>query len=320
MNRFVTILTTLALLMGLATPVFATETTQPTQAMEETASRPENACGENLTWSYASGKLTITGSGDMDSFSGGAPWDSYASSVYILELTGSVTSVGTGAFRGFSNLTDIDFGNSLREIGEDAFRDCTSITGISLPKTFRLFGPGCFQGCTGLEEVHCAGGMPSFRSNCLWNGGHITVFCPDDNIWSEKYVGELETNFHGRLEVLTESGKDVYAWPEETQPLTEATETPTQAPTEAPTEPVTVPTTAPTEVPTVPTTEAQTEPTTVPTEQTEVPAAPTEPASSQQEPLSGAIVAVFLLSGTLSLLLIGMLIFKGSRHRGKYGK
>lgn len=314
MKRFLSILFACVLLLSFAMPVFATETTG------ENTARPENACGEDLTWSYSGGKLTISGTGDMDDFSDGAPWDDLSGSVTALELTGSVTSIGAGAFQGFSKLTDIDFGNALREIGENAFRDCTSISSISLPKSFRLFGPGCFQGCTALEEVHCAGGMPSFRMNCLWNGGHIYIFCPDDNIWSEKYVGELETNFHGRLEVLTESGQDVYVWPEETEETTEPSEEPTQPSTEAPTEAATIPSTAPTEAPTLPSVAPETEAPTLPTVQTEATVAPTEPEETPREPLSGAIVAVFLLSGTLSLLLIGMLIFRGSQRGGKYGK
>lgn len=314
MKRFLSILFACVILLSLATPVFATETTG------ETSPQPENACGESLAWSYSGGKLTISGTGEMDDFSDGAPWDDLSGSVTTLELEGSVTTIGAGAFQGFSQLTDIDFGSALREIGENAFRDCTGISTISLPKSFRLFGPSCFQGCTALEEVHCAGGMPSFRMNCLWNGGHIYIFCPDDNIWSEKYVGELETNFHGRLEVMTESGEDVYVWPEETTETTEATEEPTQPATEAPTEAATIPTTASTEAPTVPTTVPETEAPTVPTTEPEATTVPTEPTETPSEPLSGAIVAVFLLSGTLSLLLIGTLIFRGSQRHGKYGK
>lgn len=319
MKRLITMLVACLLLGNMALSGFAEEIAETVQeTTQETVSRPANACGENLTWNYASGKLTITGSGDMDDCSAGAPWDAYADSIYILELSGGVTSIGAGAFAGYANLTDIDFGGALREIGENAFRGCKSIATISLPKTFRLFGSSCFQDCTNLMEVHCAGGMPSFRSNCLWNGSHITVFCPDDNVWALKYVQELETNFGGRLEVLTEGGKDVYAWPEET------TE-PTQAPTEAATQP----TQAPTEAPTVPT-EAVTMPavtapaTTAPEEAVEtVPPQPSETqteAETRREPISGILVGTFLLSGTLSLLLIGMLIFKGSQRGGKYGK
>lgn len=312
MKRFVTLLAACLLLVHLAIPGFATEET------EETTSRPANACGENLTWSYSGGTLTITGTGDMEDYPAGAPWDDYAGSITEIVLTGGVTKVGSDAFSGFTALKEVDFGDSLREIGENAFRGCTGLTSVSLPKSFRLFGPSCFQDCTNLEEVHCAGGMPSFRSNCLWNGSHITVFCPDDNVWSVKYVEELETNFGGRLEVLTESGKDVYTWPDETTVPTEpATQPATQPATEAPT------------VPTVPQTQPPvTEPaTTAPEETTEATSAPTQPPqtealedSDQREPISGILVGTCILSGTLSLLLIGMLVFRASQKGGKYGK
>lgn len=305
------------LLLSLSLPCFATEETEETM---ETVTRSADACGDDLTWSYSGGTLTITGTGDMDDCTAGAPWDSYAGSIAKVVLTGSVTSVGSGAFSGFTALTEVDLGASLREIGENAFRGCTGLTSLSLPKTFRLFGPSCFQDCTNLLEVHCAGGMPSFRSNCLWNGSHITVYCPDDNVWALKYVEELETNFGGRLEVLTESGKDVYTWPDETTPETSPPTTQaTQPPTEAPAQPTTVPTQAPTQ-PTV------TQPETTAPRETQVQPepAPTETlsqeAAQQREPVSGILVGTFLLSGTLSLLLIGALIFKGSRSGGKYRK
>lgn len=313
MKRFVTLLAACLLLAHLAIPGFATEET------EETSSRLANACGENLTWSYSGGTLTITGTGDMEDYPAGAPWDDYAGSITEIVLTGGVTKVGSDAFSGFTALKTVDFGDSLREIGENAFRGCTGLTSVSLPRTFRLFGPSCFQDCTNLEEVHCAGGMPSFRSNCLWNGSHITVFCPDDNVWSVKYVEELETNFGGRLEVLTESGKDVYTWPEETTAPTEPATQPVTEPATQPTQPETQP--VETTQPTVP---AVTQPETTapqePAETTRETELPTQPVEEPREPISGILVGTCILSGTLSLLLIGMLVFRASQKGGKYGK
>lgn len=315
MKRLFAVFVAVLLLLNLSVPGFATEET------EETAARSADACGDDLTWSYSGGTLTISGSGDMDDCTAGAPWDTHAGNITKVVLNGSVTGIGAGAFSGFTALTEVDFGTSLREIGENAFRGCTGLTTVSLPKTFRLFGPSCFQDCTNLLEVHCAGGMPSFRSNCLWNGSHITVFCPDDNIWGLKYVEELETNFGGRLEVLTESGKDVYVWPDE---ATTPTQAPTVAPTEAPTQPATVATQPPTEAPTAATqAPPQTQPeATRPVEATEptAPAQTQSPAEGQRQPISGILVGTFILSGTLSLLLIGALIFRGSRSGGKYRK
>lgn len=317
MKRIVCLIAAAVLLLSMAAVGYTaeTETTAPTQPP-----RPANACGEDLTWVYADGVLTISGTGDMDDLSAGAPWDGYVTSIQKVVLSGGVTSVGAGAFDGYTNLTAVDFGSSLRQIGERAFQGCTGLTEISLPATFRLFGASCFEGSSNLTKVHCAGSMPSFRSNCLWNGNHITVYCPDNNRWAESYVGELETNFHGRLEVLTESGQDVYVWPEET---TTSTESPTEAPTEATTVPTTQPVTEPTEAATQPATEATSAPTTEatlpPVETSAEPTIPTteQPAEPEQESgaISGILVGVFILSGTLSLALIGMLIFKGKDGR-----
>lgn len=313
MKRIVCLIAAAVLLLSLTAVGYAaeTETTAPTQPP-----RAANACGEDLTWAYDNGVLTISGTGDMDDLSDGAPWDGYMTDIRKVVLSAGVTSVGARAFDGYPNLAEVDFGTSLREIGESAFQGCTALTEISLPATFRLFGASCFEGSTNLTKVHCAGSMPSFRGNCLWNGNHITVYCPDNNRWSERYVGELETNFHGRLEVLTESGQDVYVWPEETT-------APTETPTETPTVPVTEPVTEPTEATTQPATEATTVPTTEatlpPVETTREPTVPqtTQPVQPEGETgtVSGILVGVFILSGTLSLALIGMLIFKGKDGR-----
>lgn len=297
MKRLFCAVFSLALLLNLAAGAAATEV--------------DKTCGEDLIWAYEDGVLTISGSGDMDDLSGGIPWEGL--SIRKVVLTGGVTSVGAGAFFGSTGLTEVDFGDSLREIGENAFRNCTGLTTISLPATFRLFGASSFEGCTGLTTIHCAGGMPSFRSNCLWNYGKITIYCPDNAPWSESYVGELETNFNGRLEVLTESGVDIYVWPEE------ETTAPTEMPTEAPTVPTTEPTTVPTQEPTVATTVPATQPATEEGTQPVPATVPetTAPASAElrDTTLSGVVVGVFILSGALSLILIGLLIFKGKgRH------
>lgn len=304
------------LLTMLAPAAYATETTETTEATEAVteAPKPSDSCGENLTWSFSGGTLTVTGSGAMDDFTDGAPWDAHSGSIQKVVLSGGVTTVGAGAFDGCSSLTAIDFGSSLKEIGAEAFKSCEGLTTISLPSTFRRFGASCFEGCTNLTTVYCAGSMPSFNSNCLWNGNYITVYCPTNNPWPQQYVEELETNFHGRLEILTSDGTDLYVYE-----TTEATNAPT---TEPETEPTTVPTTEPATEPTVETTVPETE---APTEVTEENTAPTEETAEETEEaeeegkksVSGILIGVFILSGTLSLVLIGALVFRG-RRGGRY--
>ena len=209
MKRFTICIAAVCLLLTLFAPAaFAAET--------EGEDGADNRCGENLSWTLDGSTLTISGIGNMDDFPDGAPWADSRESIHTVILSGGVTSVGAGAFTGYQNLTAVDFGSSLKEIGEKAFQSCEGLTKISLPASFRRFGPSCFEGCTNLTEVYCDGGMPSFNANCLWNGGTITIYCPVNNVWPEQYVEELETNFHGRLQVLTADGSDPFRFDTET--------------------------------------------------------------------------------------------------------
>lgn len=334
MKKMILFLTALCLcvsllpLSALATEATG-ETTAPTESTNE-PTRPADSCGEGLTWSYKDGVLTVSGSGAMDDYAGGnAPWEEYRGSITTVVFTGGVTYVGAEAFRDYNSLIAVDFGGAMHTIGERAFQYCEGLTAIHLPASFRRFSSESFEGCTGLTEVWCAGGMPSFNFNCLWNYSSITVYCPVSNPWPESAVEELETNFGGRLQVLAADGEDIFDFG------TDETEATTQAPTEPATEPTTQPTTEPTEPPT---TEAPTEETTQPTEVTQETEAPTqetteateeetEPtteATEETEPVDPETLAgkswigVVIVAGVLTLLVVGALIFRASSRGGKY--
>lgn len=312
MKRLTIYLLLACMLFSVIPAAYAQETTD---AATETAEpvREADQCGENLFWSYADGVLTVSGTGAMDDMTGGAPWAQHADSITAVVLTGGVTTVGAEAFRGCSGITSIDFGSALNLIDTRAFQNCTGITSIHLPATFKRFGQECFQGCSSLKEVHCAGGMPSFNSNCLWTGDTITVYCPANNVWPESYVQELETNFGGRLQILTSDGEDPFDFTEATEPATESATEPTTEPTEPETEPVTEETIPPTTEETVPpTTEDATEPATEePTAQTEAAA---QPEAERTGSAAGVAIVVMLLSG----LGIGAIVFY--LKTGKGGK
>ncbi len=321
-----------ALLIGscmLPMAAFATETEGTTAPTESTTAptRPKDACGDGLTWSFRDGVLTVSGSGAMDDYSGSTPWDDHKQEITTVVFTGGVTYVGAYAFRDCNKLVAIDFGGSMHTIGERAFQSCEGLTVIHLPATFRRFASESFEGCTALTEVYCAGGMPSFNFNCLWNYSSITVYCPVNNPWPASAVQELETNFGGRLQVLSADGEDIFDFDTE-EPAQETTE-PTTAPT---TEPATEPATEPSTVPTTePVTESTTEAATETTEETEAATEATTEASEEpatepavtepQEPegLAGkSWIAVLIIAGVLTFLVGGALIFRASRRGGKY--
>ena len=314
MKRLFLIVLMLSLLLSIVPAAFAEETTETTQAVETTEAtqyKDPTICGENLTWSYNGGTLTVTGTGAMDDMSGGAPWAAHKDEITTVILSGGVTTVGAEAFKDCGGITAIDFGESLREIGTRAFQNCDGLKKIYLPASFKKFGEECFSGCDNLTEVYCQGGMPSFKANCLWNGNTVIVYCPTNNVWPETYVQELERNFGGRLQIFTADGEDPFDFTEPTEVTEAPTTVPTTEPEETETQPVTEETTVPTtEAATVPTTEAEET-----VETTEV--VPTQPDRER----TGSAIGMAIVVMVLSALGLGALIFGRKRSRGgKYSR
>lgn len=311
MKRMTAMLALLGLLLTLL-PLGAAATQTETTAAEDLGREP-GQCGEHLTWSYDSGTLTISGSGEMDDFpDGDAPWLEYKDSIEKLVFSGGVTSVGECAFMDYDSIREVDFGSSMHTIQYRAFYSCDGLTTFTLPDTFRKFGEECFMKCTSLREVRCLGGMPSFKASCLWDCP-VSVFYPTTNPWPAEYVTPLFQSYQGKLQIFMGNGIEE-ADTEVTQPAE------TQPPETQP--PQTVPET------TVPeTTAAETEPVTETTEQTEaVTEEPATEATEATEPewihetqpvqeekkqgFNGLVIGLFLITGTLSLVLIGALLFR----------
>ena len=331
MKKLITMMLAICLALSLAPMAFATETVTETTAPAETEAtettaptREEDQCGEDLRWKFEDGTLTVSGTGEMDDYQEtAAPWAEYKDEVEKLVLSG-VTYIGAEAFRDFDNLKEIDFGYHIKEIGYRAFYGCDGLEMLDLPMSFKIFGEESLRACKNLKDIHCDGGFPSFRLNCLWES-YVTIYFPADRPWPVSLIQELEEAFHGRIEFIASDGTDPYvpteateATEETTVPVTEApTEMPTEAPTEAPTQPP-VETTAPV----VEETQAESLPATEPEQETQpevTEPAPSEPEKSEKsrDILKLAIVGVSAaLVITVAATLI--LIFRGSGKRGRY--
>ena len=84
----------------------------------------------------------------------------------------SVTSLGTGCFKGCSDLTSVTIPSSVTSLGYHCFSDCRGLTSITIPSsvtslgTFR--GGTCFYGCSGLETVYFKGKVPEYTlQSCI---------------------------------------------------------------------------------------------------------------------------------------------------------
>ena len=325
MQRIILIILALVMLLSVIAPaVMATDATETTEAVV----RGEYECGDDLTWSFDDGVLTVTGSGEMDDYEQEAPWAAHREEITKVVLEG-VAYVGANAFNDYDELVEVDFGTELYELGTRAFYSCEGLTEVSLPKSFKIFGEEAFNTCSNLKKIHCAGVFPSFRQNCLW-GVYANIYYPAAAPWSLDLIGQLEEAFHGRIQFLSSDGTDHYT-PTEAAEATEATEEVTEETTEETTEATTEPTVETTqettEAATAATTEAATEAVTVPATQAAEETLPeatdeTAPAEEPEPPAGGkGWIGLVIVGGVLALLALGGLAFGGKKHRsGKFSK
>ena len=126
-------------------------TVAETYASQEAANSASGTCGENATWTYADGVLTISGSGWMSGTAyGNNPWKDYNNSIVSAVVEEGITAISSYAFCGCNKLTSASLPNTLREIGYGAFYDCTSLTEIVIPDTVTSMRGSCFYGCNAL--------------------------------------------------------------------------------------------------------------------------------------------------------------------------
>ena len=115
-------------------------------------------CGENVTYSFveSTGTLTISGTGDMYSYSNdpNRPWHNYRTSIKKVEIDNGVTSIGYHAFDGCTGLTSVTIPNSVTSIGDYAFYNCNRLTSVTIPNSVTSIGSYAFYGCSGFKRHH----------------------------------------------------------------------------------------------------------------------------------------------------------------------
>jgi len=149
-------------------------------------------CGENLTWNFADGVLTISGTGDMYNYDENAPWQPLANDIQKVVIHEGVTSIGDCAIYCCFNLTEVSIpstlttigmmglagcpamGNvnlpeGLTSIGAGAFVECQSITELVIPGTVTEIGYGAFIGCIGLSEITFQGNAPAIDEDVFYD-------------------------------------------------------------------------------------------------------------------------------------------------------
>ncbi len=120
----------------------------------------DNSCGNNAFWSFdgETGTLTITGTGPM-STNQNTPWNDLKEEILSVVIEEGITTVGSSAFRGCTNLKTVSLPESLTAIEYGAFHSCTSLESIAFPEGLTRFGEFTFSGCKSLKRIVIPSGV-----------------------------------------------------------------------------------------------------------------------------------------------------------------
>ena len=94
-----------------------------------------NLCGEDVVWFLdENGKLTISGTGEMDNFvsPNNVPWHSARDLIKSVAIDDGIISIGAYAFYNCTALESVCLPESLTFIGQDAFFGCESVQNVYL--------------------------------------------------------------------------------------------------------------------------------------------------------------------------------------------
>lgn len=126
-------------------------------------------CGESLTWNLDEiGILTISGTGDMYDYSEEpAPWSEYSDIITSITIDYGVTSIGTSAFTGCSNVQQINIPDSVEYIDPYAFSCCKGLHTVQLPASLTLISEELFAECDNLRNLSIPGSVTEIGANAF---------------------------------------------------------------------------------------------------------------------------------------------------------
>ena len=208
-----------------------------------TASADSGTCGENCTWSFEGGKLTISGTGEMEQYhskyvgyyTSDAPWISHRNQITSIEigegitnvsdyaffgvqassvsLPETVTSLGANSFNGNKKMQTIDLPSGLTSIGEGAFRSATGLTDITIPEGVTTLPKQLFHGATNLTNVTIGSNVTTIENDVFRTTNLTSINIPE----TLKSVGDYAFAFTNLSEgdlsntVITKIGQYAFA-------------------------------------------------------------------------------------------------------------
>ena len=228
-----------SMLPASAVTAFA-ETTATAVVAENSNTETSGTCGatknDHVQWNYASGVLSITGTGAMANFkmptdkNPGAvarPWESLVDEITEVKISEGITSIGDNAFRGFTALTTANIPASISKLGDHIFRSDAALKNVTWAPGFQAptettdtdsnyqtytgaYVPtSMFDGCTSLGEgVELSSWLPKSFTGIGCAAFRGTAFTVDFEKWDNlTYIGAYAFASMQNLKSFTLSDK-----------------------------------------------------------------------------------------------------------------
>lgn len=181
---FLAIVMAITMLSTFALSSVALDVNLPMDPFPDKDTYVSGSCGTGLRWKliFASGELTISGSGNMTDFEDASdvPWYNHRTSIKKVIIKRSVAGIGKYAFSDCSYLASVKFeGNRVTRIGEKAFYNCETLSGVTIPSSVTDIADHAFSNCSSLKTIVYCGTETQWNSilkGAEWaNGSDYTL-------------------------------------------------------------------------------------------------------------------------------------------------
>ena len=230
-----------SMLPASAVTAFA-ETPASAVVAENSNTKTSGTCGatksDDVHWNYASGVLTISGTGAMANFkmptdtnpkadAVARPWESLIDEITEVKISEGITSIGDNAFHGFTALTTANIPASISKLGDHIFRSDAALKNVTWAPGFQAptetidtdsthqiytgaYVPtSMFDGCTSLGKgVELSAWLPSSFKGIGCAAFRGTAFTVDFEKWDNlTYIGAYAFASMQNLKSFTLSDK-----------------------------------------------------------------------------------------------------------------
>lgn len=152
-----------------------------------------NKCGDNITWSFSDGVLTLSGYGEMYDYyteytyhnnkisSTTVPYYDSFFKVKKVVVEEGVTALGDYAFAHFKTLEDIELPSTLTGIGDYTFMGAALYNNLVIPETVVEVGEYAFSGCKA-EQIDFRCNVSEIPARAFYQCYNLTTVLMPENI------------------------------------------------------------------------------------------------------------------------------------------